>query len=373
MWFLRVALLNSALAAPADHFCGDAWNGGIIGAEQSVPERVHLVVSHCTHSLAWLTEYLNMSAFQTMTIISKCGVVPNPAYGAQTINLPNRGRCDHTYAWWMVHMASSDTRIQDNDIVLFVKDSHHVSIPSSNIALANITFQVANSNGFACAERPQLRLQEQLRGKEFCQKHYLAFKRMTSFAYTAELDTFSSYSYNGGRVKGVVRDHERFKSNYKNLGEWRRAMGMEWTSIVPVCYGGMFAAKVKNIKAQVSISLLLALRSLSRADNLEEGHFMERSWAALLQNPLSAHNITAIQMHTRMVGKSLEWDAGIIYANCATTVGGNNIFRTCTVFWMQDHFLFVTIFLMSVYGVFCSLKRACEDAKVQRALQTHLF
>jgi hypothetical protein len=35
--------------------------------------------------------------------------------------------------------------------------------------------------------------------------------------------------------------------------------------------------------------------SLTRGDNIEEGHFVERSWAALLSNPLELIQIDAIQ------------------------------------------------------------------------------
>lgn len=322
MWGFFLVLAYGATGVARGEFCPGALNGGILGVERTESTRTHLVVSHCGHNLDWLAQYFKMSSFQTITIISKCGIAPAPTYRALTIKLPNVGRCDHTYAWWMVHKAPS---IKDDDVVFFVKDTHHVSVPGSGMALANITLQVAKSNGFACAQRPNLRPQERMHGKKFNRKSFWS-NGMTLFAYTAELDTFSSNEYNSGAVRGVAEDHKAFKSSYKNFGEWRHAMGMEWPSMVPVCFGGMFAVRAKNIKEQ-SPTFIRALKVLSRGNNLEEGHFMERSWAALLQTPLSAENMSTVQRHAQKVGKAQTWNAGVIYANCVPCAGKRLSYR----------------------------------------------
>lgn len=38
--------------------------------------------------------------------------------------------------------------------------------------------------------------------------------------------------------------------------------------------------------------------SLSRGDNIEEGHFMERIWGSLLANPLKSYQIEALRRHS---------------------------------------------------------------------------
>ena len=292
-------------AASTDHFCKDWWNGGILHAEKPMLGRVHLVVSHCNKNLGWLPAYVNMTTFETITIISKCGLLPTPTYGARTVTLPNLGGCDHTYAWWMLNVALADGgRLDDDDLVLFMKDSHHVrsmGAPSFALALANITFQAANANGFACAVRPGLRASQQARGSELPPRNIRwQGTSISAFAQTAALDEFSMGHYNRAGVANVPTDLDAqpFKSSHKNLGAWRRHVGMRWTSpVVSVCFGGMFAAKVKNIKSHRH-ALQQALDSLSRANNLEEGHFMERSWAALLQEPLSPEDVTIVTKYT---------------------------------------------------------------------------
>jgi hypothetical protein len=41
--------------------------------------------------------------------------------------------------------------------------------------------------------------------------------------------------------------------------------------------------------------------SLMRGDNIEEGHFAERSWAALLSNPLEDFQVEALKKHSSKV------------------------------------------------------------------------
>ena len=76
-----------------------------------------------------------------------------------------------------------------------------------------------------------------------------------------------------------------FKSSFENLGAWHEAMGIRLPSLVtPVCYGGMYMVKRSKID-QVSRDILVRiLNSVSRGNNIEEGHFAERTWAGLFSN-----------------------------------------------------------------------------------------
>jgi hypothetical protein len=50
----------------------------------------------------------------------------------------------------------------------------------------------------------------------------------------------------------------------------------------PVCYGGTFAAMRSSIRARPHATWAALEQSLRRGDNIEEGHFVERMWGALL-------------------------------------------------------------------------------------------
>ena len=72
------------------------------------------------------------------------------------------------------------------------------------------------------------------------------------------------------------------------MAAWLRDMGISLPKpLTPVCYGGIFAVKRSQI-AQVPRQIWRNMeRSLSRGDNIEEGHFAERTWAGLLHPRLS--------------------------------------------------------------------------------------
>ena len=65
-----------------------------------------------------------------------------------------------------------------------------------------------------------------------------------------------------------------------------------------MCYGGIFAASVENIYKQDMKMWMKLEISLARGDNIEEGHFVERSWAALLSTPLELLQIEALQNYS---------------------------------------------------------------------------
>merc|ERR1712232_1481808 len=60
--------------------------------------------------------------------------------------------------------------------------------------------------------------------------------------------------------------------------------------LAPVCFGGLFAASVSQIEKGKSIWGNLE-NKLTRGDNIEESHFTERLWAALLSKRPSASSM----------------------------------------------------------------------------------
>jgi hypothetical protein len=86
--------------------------------------------------------------------------------------------------------------------------------------------------------------------------------------------------------------------NIQNLGEWIDQLNLHPAAlnqdIVPVCYGGVFAATSYQVAVQPKRVWKAIEDSLSRGDNIAEGHYAERMWAALLSKPLSNKSATAV-------------------------------------------------------------------------------
>jgi hypothetical protein len=114
------------------------------------------------------------------------------------------------------------------------------------------------------------------------------------------LDSFSGAAENGqiAALRGTSSDVDRtFESAlrtwdwfYKNLGA-----GSLETGLVQVCYGGVFAASFKNIKKRKMEVWRAAEQSLSRGNNIQEGHYMERTWATLVALPLEEYEVEALK------------------------------------------------------------------------------
>jgi hypothetical protein len=110
-----------------DTVCGELWKG--IGRyDKDATEldlHIHIVVSHCKSSLDWLAEFTKGFAIDSIHVITKCGY---PVVGAPDsaiiLTLPNVGRCDHTYAYYIANLLPQlvpDVK-KSNSIVVFLKD-----------------------------------------------------------------------------------------------------------------------------------------------------------------------------------------------------------------------------------------------------------
>ena len=75
------------------------------------------------------------------------------------------------------------------------------------------------------------------------------------------------------------------------MWEWIRKMSLEARLPVPytpVCYGGNFVTITTRIVDRLWHGDMVLLElDLERDDNIEEGHFAERSWAGLLSYRLT--------------------------------------------------------------------------------------
>jgi len=248
-------------------------------------KKVSVIVAHCDHDLNWMADFIGTTIKPTLIvkvlIFTKCNrtIVGAPP-GAEVIALPNVGRCDHTYAHWLSYytaakMFSSD---DEDEIVLFTKDTGSEGTNFNGRTFGDL-LSLTILNGFSCmmmAEIPSW-------------IHDYSLLRGYNWQYE------EPYSRKGGDT--IANDSLSFKSEYSNLGEWVNKISLTVNltqNIVPVCYGGMFAATMTQIRKQPKWVWENIEQSMSRGDNIEEGHFAERFWAALLSKPMSNKTATVI-------------------------------------------------------------------------------
>ena len=244
---------------------------------------VSLVISHCDKSVGWIFEYFIPKGFefQNITIYSKCGqdeVVGAPINNKTTIvRLPNVGRCDHTYAH---HLNQLDvTKLSKDHIVLFLKDNNY-QVTGETMDMMEM-LQTAYINGFACLklkhpnEKPKI---------DVCPTY-------SAYFHTSSLRTMVMAATYIRETKRDKTKDEDFFSPYEHLGHFVDSLDLTLPGpLVPVCFGGLFAATVSQIEKGKSVWGKLE-NGLSRGNNIEEGHFVERLWAASLSKRPSASSM----------------------------------------------------------------------------------
>lgn len=246
-------------------------------------QHVSLVISYCAGDLGWLKDFSAGFHFDSVSVFSKCGKDVQPRYlpesnEVKVIRLPNVGGCDHTYAHWIRrysknHRGGDDERDDDDDdgIVVFLKDNLRGREFFSGGRTAEGMIRAASARGVGCQLEP--------RG------------RSSVFHRTDDLMRFKLKKYSGNAGIGAFSPSE-----FANLGEWVDRVNITLPRpFARVCYGGNFAVRLSNILSVPSETWAEMEKSLSRANNLEEGHYAERTWASLLRDPLTAEEIDAIE------------------------------------------------------------------------------
>lgn len=278
---------------------------------------VTMVISHCDKPVDWIwRDFLpNQHPLQNVIIYSKCGnAVQGAPANATIVRLPNVGRCDHTFAYHMKHMNSSET--SPDDMVLFIKDNPRRMKSTRTL---ETMLHTASINGFCCNEQ---------------QYEFDTYRP----SYYHDYSKLSKFSLEGWVREKRDKNHE-FKSQYQNLGDWVDQLNISLPSpLMPVCYGGTFVATVSQISKQ-NPSWNLIEKSLSRGDNIEEGHFCERIWAGLLSKSLSKYALKKI------LEKSTEimWDFDGLF--CGTLAYRENLPGVFTIL------LVVFFFNISLLGI----------------------
>merc|ERR1712129_92712 len=95
------------------------------------------------------------------------------------------------------------------------------------------------------------------------------------------------------RMKKYRGSSQDFSAS-ENFAEWVQRMGVNLQQpVMPVCFGGNFAVRRRNIFRMDPAVWARLEKSLARSDNMEEGHFAERLWANMLW-PLEAKTSQAL-------------------------------------------------------------------------------
>eukprot|EP00980_Cylindrotheca_fusiformis_P030878 scaffold25562_cov132-Cylindrotheca_fusiformis.AAC.2 len=285
----------SCVKCKTDPLCGKLWGGnqafgGIDGPYNSIHEiPVHVVVSYCNGDLDYITSMTEGFNIASIHVISKCGFDVKGLPSTATVEvLPNVGRCDHSYAHYLSTVLDEKlekTGAVDGAIVVFLKDNagagnlHQLGKWNSFTNLVKVS---ASKAGFACGLVPEV-----------------MYRKSRIFYLSAHFDLKSLKQFKikeYGSKKHYDSDGVPFDSEFPTLGSFydHLKIGPIGRKMVQVCYGGVFAASVKQIKKQKMEVWKAIEKSMSRGDNIQEGHYIERMWGMLLAAPLEQYQMDAI-------------------------------------------------------------------------------
>lgn len=272
------------------------------------PEKLgttEIVVSYCKASLSWLANAVDDltclgANVSRVHIVSKCGHSPD------AVNLPsmtkiivaprNVGRCDHTFAEFIVKRYDSLP-----SSIFFLKDTSASASPgqrSLSIRLLG-TELLSSQDGFACGSRPPTIY--------LSPDHAQALWHVAQRADDFELDTYHPRHEQSGPQALTSKASKapslpfiapnRPLRNFINATLSRNAvrhLDAKHHPLRLVCYGGIFATIATSVRRQSRKDWRALRDALGRGDNIEEGHYVERLWAALLTEPVSAGDVFSL-------------------------------------------------------------------------------
>ena len=240
-----------------------------------------IVVAHCfsqtLDSLRVIDAALAGASLdlRRVSIYSKCGRVPERPTLRVPVSVsvvPNVGRNDQTYA---AHFAEHYDELAD--VVLLVKDTHFDERDKKRGGRETVRPQdfplllqdLNHSRNIACGRSPSSR------SVWFWRENLWAF-RIAGYDPTTASANFSASAVNMGAFLQATLAPEE----YSRLAA---------ETMLPVCTGGTFLCRASSVTSVQRETWRRLAHALARFDNLEEGHFMERTWSALLSPPFSTH------------------------------------------------------------------------------------
>jgi hypothetical protein len=245
---------------------------------------VSLVISHCDNSLDWVEGFIAgyESLIENVWVFSKCNQnVTGAPQGSQIIKLPNVGRCDHSYAYWLKHFFPTDLNDASaaDRIVVFMKDSNYMLSYWGDRNFGDM-LSLAVSNGLGC----------------------MKINWIASVIHQYDMLRQMRW-YGEGHVRAEGRGGDEVvvpfhNDDYENVGIWIDKLQLSpifsTQNIVSICHGGFFAATQSRIAKQPKRVWDALEKSLTRGDNIEEGHYAERIWGCLFSKPISNETAAAI-------------------------------------------------------------------------------
>jgi len=209
------------------------------------------------------------------------------------IKLPNVGGCDYAYAHFINnYISKANPSEADSSLILFMKDAerikHFWKVPPYKIAFRNVTEIVEVG----------------LRGKFICGSKFLC--NASPYHDTGRLNGFIMHDYErvSNRGKGILKKNGSDFNHYQyaNISDFHKR-ALNWTypneKMTEVCYGGVFAVPASRIlflsnQPKEGRVLKLIEEHLTRSDITVEEHFIERTWADLLAQPLNGEEIALL-------------------------------------------------------------------------------
>ena len=290
---------------PCESVLQGACYGGSSCLETVRPENdVAIVVAHCRSRIQFLDEMsraIRDAGLQltSVTIVSKCGVQdvltavldPNVRKLTNVIRMANVGRCDHSWAAY-IHGRYNELPSR----LIMVKDSWDQHNYARRL---NATLLVRSTSlSFECAY------------------HY-----EDMWHSAAATRSFRIERYNKSWDQAGHGNATHFRAVVRPLGAWMQSVGLSRTidseRFWPVCYGGGFVttrSAVQRTPRQVWKQLE---SSMSRGENIEESHYMERTWASLFTQPLPSREEEALACVTKTAFTSHRADSTLgALSNC---------------------------------------------------------
>jgi hypothetical protein len=195
--------------------------------------------------------------------------------------------------------------IRADDHVLFMKASDNayrrsIEFFSSVSAMRNTTQAV----GFACWSR--LNVQRKKPTEE-----------SANVVYGPTLGKFKMREY----VRKSETNNTQFIAIHRPLRRWLSSFNESVnfplekdTGFFRVCFGGQFMTTVRQI-ARVDSPVkdwAPIVYSLSRGDNIEEGHYMERMWAGFLSPPIPQEELVELKRRFKNVRRQTTYKGLVI-------------------------------------------------------------
>ena len=248
-----------------------------------------IVLAYCTKSIEWLGDAVRglheKGANVThVHIVSKCGSTPNTTslsgLAGLVINVTTRrnvGRNDETFARFLVERyetlptslfflkCSTGQQIKELQSKLHISVGHWLA---NSLATSSV--------GFAC--------------NRFDAGVYHVAKKADRFMFSKYL---SAHEQNPaadkalGNFKATWRPLRNFTRHFLSPNTLQHLDAVQHP-VRRVCYGGSFATSGRNVLRIPRGDWSALSTALLRGDNIEEGHYVERLWAALLSPPVDA-------------------------------------------------------------------------------------